>query len=286
MKKNCKGQAVIESIIAISLVLIVFVVLLPILGKFVESKQATDQAARYMAWERTVWFENTPNNVRHAAVKSNQQLENEIHWRFYSNNQAQLSSDDANADKEWRVANNLNPMLGTRNSHTNGLVALIEPQQEVNNERRDKLVSATTSDNDPGGASAAINRFVSLIDFGGFAVNTKGLKGSKVSYDFASLPGIEPFDEEFNLDLESELFVQADGWNTAGREHTIKNVQGLTPSSILNFDFMKTIQRGIGGMFFAKELKPTSLIFGHVDTEAVPEQRLCQLRGNRCRRNR
>ena len=60
-------------------------------------------------------------------------------------------------------------------------------------------------------------------------------------------------------------------------------VQGLVPSNMLDSGIINTVRDGIGWLPFAKEIRTDSLRFGHVDTERAPEQRLCRLRGTRCR---
>jgi hypothetical protein len=51
-----RGQAMIETLIAASLVLIPLFLAIPLLAKYLDIRSATVQAARYTAWERTVWF--------------------------------------------------------------------------------------------------------------------------------------------------------------------------------------------------------------------------------------
>jgi len=45
-----------ETLITAVLVLIPLLLLIPLLGKYIDIKHATIQSARYQAWEYTVWF--------------------------------------------------------------------------------------------------------------------------------------------------------------------------------------------------------------------------------------
>lgn len=53
-----RGQAMTEFVIAATFVLLPLFVFVPLLGKYIDFKHATIQAARYQAWEYTVWFED------------------------------------------------------------------------------------------------------------------------------------------------------------------------------------------------------------------------------------
>ena len=278
-----RGQALVESIIAISTVLLAMVILIPLLGKYVESVQKTDQAARYSAWERTVWFQSAPSGTSNAAVKSNEEMQREIHWRFFSDDNVVLSSKDSTSNQRWTVANNLNPMLGTRQSHGQGVVSLLDNGNANNNgNSADELITLTTTNKESKGVSGILNNFLSLFQFGGFSVSSKGLYTSQVEYAYAELPGIEPFDKSLNINPKSEVVIQADGWNTSGRNHNVRMVRGLTPSTLFDQGIINTVRNGIGWLPFAKEIRTSSLKFGHVDTEQLPQQRLCTVSGNRC----
>ena len=65
----------VEFLIAATTVLIPLFLIVPILGKFMDMKSASIQAARYAAWERTVWFNNSDWA---AAPKTDAQIQNEV----------------------------------------------------------------------------------------------------------------------------------------------------------------------------------------------------------------
>lgn len=51
-----RGQAMIEALIASALVLVPLFLAIPVIAKYMDIRSTTVQAARYAAWERTVWF--------------------------------------------------------------------------------------------------------------------------------------------------------------------------------------------------------------------------------------
>ena len=54
--QRCHGQAMTEFVIAASFVLLPLFVFVPMLAKYIDFKHAAIQAARYQAWEYTVWY--------------------------------------------------------------------------------------------------------------------------------------------------------------------------------------------------------------------------------------
>ena len=54
--KHSSGQAMTETLITAVLVLVPLLLLIPLLGKYIDIKHATIQSARYQAWEYTVWY--------------------------------------------------------------------------------------------------------------------------------------------------------------------------------------------------------------------------------------
>lgn len=51
-----RGQAMIETLIAAALVLVPLFLAVPVIAKYLDIRSHVVQAARYAAWERTVWF--------------------------------------------------------------------------------------------------------------------------------------------------------------------------------------------------------------------------------------
>src|SRR5262249_22335117 len=115
------GQAMVEFLIAATTVLIPLFLIVPLLGKYMDMKATAIQAARYAAWERTVWFGSTNWS---AAQKTDTQIQQEVQWRFFSDSATLKFQDtDMNAGgwagtgpkPLWRDRAG-NPMLVTYNS--------------------------------------------------------------------------------------------------------------------------------------------------------------------------
>lgn len=57
IKNQHSGQAMTEFVVSVSFVFLSLFVIVPIFGKLMDMQAQTQQAARYVAWERTVWFD-------------------------------------------------------------------------------------------------------------------------------------------------------------------------------------------------------------------------------------
>ena len=83
------GQAMTEFLICASFALIPLFLGISLLAKYIDIKQAAIQAARYQAWEYTVWYGNdsepmTGFNAVTQPIKSTSATQNETRRRFFS----------------------------------------------------------------------------------------------------------------------------------------------------------------------------------------------------------
>ena len=96
-KLKQRGQAMTEFVISATYVLIPLFIAIPLLAKYIDIKQASVQAARYEAWEYTVWYDDENNDdydildnydsgISGYATpeKSLELVQNESRRRFYS----------------------------------------------------------------------------------------------------------------------------------------------------------------------------------------------------------
>src|SRR5690606_31683869 len=97
-----RGQAMTELLIAATFVLVPLLLLIPLLGKYIDIRHATIQAARYEAWEYTVWYNGSyggtddrpkgyPNPL---PVKTVVETEREAMRRCFSNTETPITGND------------------------------------------------------------------------------------------------------------------------------------------------------------------------------------------------
>ncbi|MDZ7736787.1 MAG: hypothetical protein U5P41_12355 [Gammaproteobacteria bacterium] len=89
--RSVRGQAMVELAIIAAAILVPLLLLIPLLGKQIDLKHQTIQAARYQAWEYTVWYTDSgrlPDGFSDATqpIKSTTVTEREARRRFFSDN--------------------------------------------------------------------------------------------------------------------------------------------------------------------------------------------------------
>ncbi len=285
-----------ETLITASTVLVPLLLLIPLLGKYIDIKHATIQAARYEAWEYTAWYGN--NSVRTGPwstgerstgfrdmdgsaisqpVKSVTSVQAESRQRFFSATDSLITAtdaadgwDDTNANLLWQ-------------DHRGNLLWDGDIPSST---------TPTSSTDTPDYSGGVLNTLLDILDavFGaiayamkligssvGFtAINTDGLAKSDLVVpvsvpagliDFATLtdaPGVDDSLAAFDLEFEAGAAVLTDGWNTGGTAHTINQVGGITPTKILD-SLVDTLLGSVPGLQTAWD----------VVTLLIPEWRTC-----------
>ena len=85
------GQAMVEFLVTAMFVLIPLFIAVTALAKLADVQHTTTMAARYAAWERTVWYEPSAtgfNTVHAPNQKSGEEINNEIALRLIHDRQA------------------------------------------------------------------------------------------------------------------------------------------------------------------------------------------------------
>lgn len=246
------GQAMTEVLIA-SLMLVPVFLMIPLLGKYIDMNQATYSAARYAAWERTVWFDRVPGSAASAgisaATKSDAQVEQETKQRFFSSPAAPvIVQGSTSANPLWK-------------DHAgNRLVSV------------DKGVHGTLSNQKtPGvvyGAFADLAKPLKGV-LGNFDPRTDGLYTAKVKLAVTDVKSLEPFDK-LGLNIERSNTILVDGWDAGAPAHVVKRAESLVPTHIFDKPLIDNIIKVVKVVF--PEIQGLEL--GYVAPDAVPNDRL------------
>jgi len=239
---RCPGQAMTETVITASTVLVPIFLLIPLIGKYIDIKQTTIQAARYEAWEYTVWYGTnqtqtftTPSgerpfgyNATGQPVKIRTEVQNESRKRFFSD------------------VNNANPAEATT------LANLQINQSDVNNgynanfantlwvdHRGQPLWDGTTDGDLPvtsgptpdvtGGVFSTIITFIGKV-FGAIASIASHLTGSSTGFTIINMDGLATARVEINVFPPAGLINWAtisDAGGVGGTDDSITNIQVL-----------------------------------------------------------
>jgi hypothetical protein len=250
--RNAGGQAMTELLIAASFVLIPLFLLIPLLGKYIDIRHAAIQAARYEAWEYTVWYNGTAGGISDdrpggypntLPIKTVTQTESESMRRFFSRTDLPVSGDD---DSGWDIADR-NPLWTDHRGNALWDGSLDSPTLTDRNEPTPDLTFGIMT----GIIDIIDTIFEALADALGLignvgftAINTNGYSVSRVAaivnvpdglIDFSNMRDASGDDSVggFQLEFGSQAAVLTDSWNAGGLEHTTNQAGGLVPTKIL-----------------------------------------------------
>ena len=263
----------VEFLIAATLVLIPLFLTVPLLGKYMDLKATSIQAARYAAWERTVWFGHADWT---AAQKTDLMIQREIQQRFFSDTATvKLQSTDGNATgwggtgpkPLWRDRAG-NPMLAAYDSNVTQGVAKDDTPGLIN-DILDPVVSAISFVGGILGAAFVLDmdsQYTASVNVQ--TVQTRPIK--QVLHTTAATGAVTPLFSEKNV-------LIANGWSANGAAQVKKQTEGLTPTSFLQrspiSDVLTVIQ--YLAYVFAPELNPNHLkLGGEIQPDVVPDDRL------------
>jgi len=269
------GQALVEFLIAATLVLIPMFLVVPLLGKYIDMKATAIQAARYAAWERTVWYGHADWT---AATKTDDQLQKEIRVRFFSNTAtSKLQAGDLNAGG-W--AGGVKPLWKDRAGNS----MLVNYGSDV--------TQGSIRDDTPGLINDVLDPIVSAISFvGGIlgaafvldmesqytsTVNVATVQTRPIKQVMGNMPGLQTFQGVTPLFSEKNVLI-ANGWSARGSAQVKTQTEGLTPTSFLQRSPLSDVLTIIQwvSVVFAPELNPNHLkLGGEVKPDVVPDDRL------------
>lgn len=252
-RRTGTGQATTELLIAASFVLVPLLILIPLLGKYIDIRHATIQAARYEAWEYTVWYNGTaggisddrPNGYPNTLpIKTVNQLEAESMRRFFSRTDLPISGDDVDG---WDDVDRNTLWTDHRNGRLwDGTLDSATPTDR--NEPTPDLSGGIMSDI-IGILDLIFEALAGALALGGSsvgftAINVDGYSVSEVAtvvrvpdglIDFANMydEGVDDTTGGFDLTFRSRAAVLTDSWNAGGLEHTTNQAGGLVPTKLL-----------------------------------------------------
>jgi hypothetical protein len=267
------GQALVEFVLAAVTVLVPLFLIIPLLGKFMDIKAASIQAARYAAWERTVWFDNPPDWS--AAAKTDARIQNEIQRRFMSDTAtAKLQTTDGDQGG-W--GGGVKPMWRDRAGNPMLTANISQGSQKAQT---------------PGTMDSILDPVVTVIDAvdsilgASFKLDMNSLYTATVTVQTAqTVPIRQAMGVRTNLQTFSGVtpaftmsnVIVADGWSANGADQVKKQVEGLMPLSWMQRDPIKTILNVVqyATALVAPELMPDWLkLGGEIKPNIVPTDRI------------
>lgn len=293
--KYQKGQSLVELGVFIAFIAAPLMLLLPYFSKIIEAKHYSDMSSRYIAWERTAWLERAPGNwsgsTTTLAIKNSDKVHKEVPWRILNGHNSSVFSDTP-AD-EWKKEDAAVYLQFNQASQNNEefLLAEFNPQEDdsSNHVFFDPQLSKKSV---PGTMSSLISGALSVLEIGNFSVEKKGYYEANhkiqitshkllefINEDNEQNPANENADEEnkrphqFEFPIESKTYLVANGWNVGGQSHNKNRVKSLVPSNLLDAGIINTLRDGISEVPIAKKLNSSSLKFGYIKMDELPNSR-------------
>lgn len=275
----------VEVIIVGAFVLVPLFILTPILGKYIDTKQKVEVAARYAAWERTAWFApgsatagGAGGSGAFVAQKSNTQIGFETQARFFSGRDEPIHSEQGSGNS----GEELDYMSYFMNRDGSGAASHEALFERPSGAPVDQYVSIDANSGDgadvPGVAENAVGLLAGIASrFGGFDLNTDGLYTSAITMDVKEPAWFDAF-AGIDIKFTREHTLLADGWGAGGLGHNEKLVRGLTLTTILDNVVLGAIQGLAGNRLFStlvpftRDIATNCLVFGKVDADKVPDE--------------
>lgn len=253
-RSRSRGQALTEFVVGVTLFVLPVFLIIPLLGKYADMKASVVQAARFNAWERTVWYGGADSTD--SKWESNEMATDGTGTTIRSQmNKYIFSTDYANVAL-WK--------------DRAGVLMANDPSNAISN------------DESPGTANTILGFAVDLAGaVGPFTLEMNGLYSGTATLTTAPITGIgqatansAPIEtwSNLNLSITDTNVILANGWNANGADMVKKQTQGLLLTSMLDNPVIDALRWVL--VAFTPELAPTVLEAGKVEPDEVPDDRL------------
>lgn len=268
--KNCQqGAVIVEFIVIAGFVLLPLFIGLLFIGKYIDTAQKVEVAARYSIWERTVWYQEVPKSLKKIGIntgKTPNQLNNELENRVFSekntgiyfkqNNDKVDETEEVMSESYW--VDSSGKAISLYKHDAKRFITVVDGKKA-----------------DMYGYSSGImgGLFSLLGKVGGFDIDISGSMSSTVNLTLVKPQFLDTLWAN-DITVSRSQTILADGWNAAGPAQAKSRASGLVLTKALDFSAFNKVRDVVSILPMAKELKSSSLIFGHVAPDVVPESRL------------
>lgn len=288
MQRLNRGQAMAEFVVMTAGCVLLLFVLVPVVAKMTDMAYKAQEAARYTAWERTVWYapnggdETTPRQIDtgsgYLAIRSDEEILNSAEQRLLA-----FQSTPANfAPQDIAPADSTLNNRFWRWTHGQGAAMLGSNQMPGNsgltNRKPESLAySIIDTYND---AMGGIVKVVNIFSFGGgdddflqIAHPTHTLYSAQidmpVSLAGSNLGTQSLFPEQLGaLNVRARSAVLADGWVAQSEGHFDEKVDDFVLGTLIEDNRIWQTVRSIIGIF---EPSFKDIDFSPVNTEPMPD---------------
>lgn len=272
------GQAMTEFNIVAAFVLVPVFILIPLVGKYIDIKHASVQSARYMAWERTVWYEqNTAPRDSAPPVKSAAIVRNETQNRIFG--QA-TDTIDSRLDRSALKDSNLN-LLWTDNAG-NQLVDAGNVDSDYTQTNADTPSTIYTGfETFTTSIDTIPNKLASYLPFNvprsdiTSKFNYDGLYETDIKVAVNNISGLETFDNLNLVMTNNRAAILTDTWKAQDQDQFSEWSEDFVAANALGLSrALSPVQQLFGetlGVLGTPEIARNRLRIGEVNTDPVPD---------------
>jgi len=268
-KKSQQGAVIAEFVVIVGFVLVPLIIGLMFIGKYIDTAQKVEVAGRYSIWERTVWYQNVPETLKKMGIDTGKvpvQINNEIENRVFS----QKNTGIYLAQNDNKVNETEEAMSQAYWVDSSGkAISLYKHDQKnfitVNDGKETEMYGYT---------SGLLDILFKAVDkIGTFDIDIQGAMSSTVSLTLVKPQFLDNIWTN-DITVSRSQAILADGWNAAGPTQAKSRAEGLVLTKLFDWEVFNKFRDIIAILPMAKELKSSSLVFGHVDVDVVPDSRL------------
>jgi hypothetical protein len=259
-RRRVRGQALTEMVIACLAVLIPLFVFGWALNGYATARNTAVSAARYAAWERTVWFARAPTDAPkrdfNVAVKTEVRIQADMVERVFQRGRGPSGQPDAirsHAGLAPAAANSARS-LGLQTYRANDNVIDVErttgSEFQGTQPRLTLVDSGVSTSTGVVGVLEAIGKASSLGGGAGIDLEDRGLWKANVSLKTNGLNIAALSDGAMSnlpaLRFDESAAVLTNTWNVGGAAHEETRVKPLVPMSILSMPLVDTLLDVLG----------------------------------------
>lgn len=254
------GQALAEFLVVAGFVLVPVALGSVYLMKIGNSQHEMHEAARYAAWERTVW--SAAGGGSHH--KSDAVVLNEAVARVLGEPGRPIDSVvDGKAVKAASLE--FDPMLGVNKGEGD--------RGPVFKEEKGKY--HTFSFKDDKAASGLVTKALGNVVTYGLDLNDKGLQTSPISWKYDWVPSLDYGWAPINVTSSNTLLTES--WNAGSPDRIKKSIDGIVATNLLKNARIDKGLKLLGGLARFKDFKKLEL--GKIDVDRLPCHRLAKAKG-------
>ena len=262
-----RGQALTEFIIVATMLLVPLYLLIPVLGKYLDMKASAVVGARYVAWERTIYFGgSTASETWPGNDKSDTAIHNDMRQRVFAQGTGIAAADSTASN--WGSKGYKN---GWKNRNGTGMLP-----------NYSSVSQTLAQEKTPGLANEVIRVLVKVANaLGPFELEMKGLHVAEVgvtantqaiafSWDNNAAKSFKPGP----LTFSDKNAILVNTWSAKGRDHVKSQTQGLTPTGVFQTTAGQVILTALKVVIGIAMPEIWFLELGKIEPDIVPEDRL------------